>query len=240
MSHPSKHASNTAAGDDRNLVHIDENYLAPTFEDRLRIFWEKNSRSVLAACALVLVVILGKGAYQFYESSRAKAAAADYAAATTDDQLKSFIADHAGDPLAGLAQLRLADKAYKAGDYAAARDAYGKAVSILKKDTFGERARLGAAMSAIQAGAEAEGTAALKQIVEDISVHKLLRSEAAYHLATISAGAGNSAEAIRLIEQVTAIDAEGQWADRASFLRTSLPAAATATPVAEMPAVKFN
>jgi hypothetical protein len=240
MSTTPKHASDAAAGDDRNLVRVDENYLAPTFEDRLRIFWEKNSRSVLAACALVLVVILGKGAYQFYEASRAKASAAAYAAATTDDQLKTFIADHAGDPLAGLAQLRLADKAYTAADYAAARDAYGKAAGILKKDTFGERARLGAALSAVQAGATAEGTAALKQIVDDISAHKLFRSEAAYHLAALSAAAGDSAEALRLIEQATAIDPEGQWADRASFLRSTLPAATAAVPVTQAPSVKFN
>lgn len=235
--------SSSSSGDDRNLVTVDENYLAPTFEDRLRLFWEKNSRGVLAACALVLLVILGRGAYQYYQSSQAKSAAAAYAAATTDDQLKAFVADHSGRELAGLAQLRLADKSYAAGDYTAARQAYDKAVGILKNDTFGQRARLGAAIAGIQAGSEAEGSVALKRIVEDISAGKLVRSEAAYHLAALSAGKGETAEAIRLIEQCTVIDPDGQWADRASFLRSSLPSVAAADagkPAETVPAVSLK
>ena len=44
-----------------------------------------------------------------------------------------------------------------------------------------------------------------------------------HHLATLAAASGNTAEAIRLIEQVTVIDSEGHWAERASMLRSSLP-----------------
>ena len=227
-------APSSSAGDDRNLVSVDENYLAPTFEDRLRLFWAKNSRAVLAACGLVLGVILVKGGYEIYVSQRNKAVAADYAAATTDAQLKSFVAAHGDHVLGGLAQLRLADQAYSAGNYAEARSAYDKAAGILKKTGFGQRARLGAAVSAAQAGAASEGEAALKQISADLAVDKLVRAEAAYHLASLAAAAGNAAEAIRLIEQTTVIDPDGQWADRASMLRTTLPAAASkaADPVA--------
>lgn len=219
-------APSPSAGDDRNLVSVDENYLAPTFEDRLRLFWAKNSRAVLAACGLVLGVILVKGGYEIYVSQRNKAVAADYAAATTDAQLKSFVGSHGDHVLGGLAQLRLADQAYSAGNYAEARTAYDKASGILKKTNFGQRARLGAAVSAVQAGAAAEGEAALKQISADLAVDKLVRAEAAYHLASLAAAAGNATEAIRLIEQTTVIDPDGQWADRASMLRTTLPASA--------------
>jgi hypothetical protein len=244
MSKTPKPASSSSAGDDRNLVTVDENYLAPTFEDRLRIFWEKNSRAVLAACALVLVVILGKGAYEYMAAQRERAIAADYGAATTDDQLKAFVAAHGDHVLGGLAQLRLADQAYSAGNYAEAREAYGKASGILKNDAFGQRARLGAAISAVQAGATAEGETALKQISADLALGKLVRSEAAYHLAALAAKAGNTAEAIRMIEQTTVIDPDGHWADRASMLRSTLPAPATPAPVAEstdaLPSVSFK
>jgi hypothetical protein len=217
--------SSSSAGDDRNLIPVDENYLAPSFEDRLRLFWEKNARGVLAVCALVLVVLLGKGGYEIISAQREKAVAADYAAATTDDQLKAFIAAHGDHVLGGLAQLRLADQAYSGGDYAGARSAYEKAVGILKNNTFGQRARLGAAISAVQAGAASEGEAALKQVSADLSLGKVIRSEASYHLAALAAAAGNSTEAIRLIEQTTVIDPDGHWADRASMLRSTLPPA---------------
>lgn len=246
MSTPHKPVSSPSAGDDRNLVTVDENYLAPTFEDRLRIFWEKNSRAVIAACALVLVVILGKGAYEYTVSQREKALAAEFAAANAaegDASLKAFATEHADHHLGGLAQLSVADKAYSAGNYADARAAYDKAAAVLKNNAFGQRARMGAAVAAVQAGATAEGEAALKQIVADLTLGKLVRSEAAYHLASRAAAAGDAAEAIRLIEQATVIDPEGHWADRASMLRSTLPVppapeAAAAAPTE--PAVSFK
>ncbi len=235
MPTPPKSASSSSAGDDRNLVPVDENYLAPTFEDRLRLFWEKNSRSVLAACALVLVVILGKGAYEVFTAQREKAIASEYGAATSDDQLKAFVAAHNDHVLGGLAQLRLADQAYAAGNYAEARAAYDKAAGILKNNTFGQRARLGSAISAVQAGATSDGQAALKQLSADLTLAKLVRSEAAYHLAALAAEAGDSTEAIRLIEQATVIDPDGHWADRASMLRSTLPSVAETGAPAEKP-----
>lgn len=238
-------APSPSAGDDRNLVSVDENYLAPSFEDRLRLFWAKNSRAVLAGCGLVLGVILVKGGYEIYVARQNKAIAADYAAATTDVQLKSFVATHGGHVLGGLAQLRLADQAYSAGNYTEARSAYDKASGILGKTAFGQRARLGAAVSAVQAGATTEGEAALKQISADLALDKLVRAEASYQLAALAATAGNASEAIRLIEQTTTIDPDGQWADRASMLRTTLPAASqpavSATkPADPVPSVSFK
>lgn len=256
MSTPHKPDSPSSAGDDRNLVTIDENYLAPTFEDRLRIFWEKNARAIVAGCVLIVLVILGKGAYDYTVSQRERAVAADFAAASAaegDDSLKSFVASHGDHVLGGLAQLELADRAYLARNYADARAAYEKAAGILKKNAFGQRARLGAAISAVQAGAASEGEAALNQIVSDLALDKLVRSEAAYHLASRAAEAGNTTEAIRLIEQSTVIDPEGHWADRASMLRSTLSvpetpdAAGTAADTPEggdateaAPTVRFN
>lgn len=242
MSTTPPRATDSASGDDRNLVKIDENYLAPTFEDRLRLFWEKNSRSVLAVILVVLAVIAIRGGYALYDSHRHKAIAADYAAATGDDQLKAFVAANEGHVLGGLAQLRLADQAYAAGRYADARGAYEKAAGILRQDAFGHRARLGAAVSALLAGDTAGGATALKDIAADASLGPIVRSEAAYHLASLAAEAGDSAEAVRFIEQATVIDPDGQWADRASLLRATLPAAAAAAAETadETPTVSFK
>ncbi len=237
--------STPSAGDDRNLVSIDAAYIAPTFEDRLRLFWEKNSRTVLAACAIVLVGILAKGGYEIVSAQREKAVAADYASATSDAQLKAFAASHADHALGGLAELRLADQAYSAGNYGEARSYYAKAAGILKNTTFGQRARIGGAISAVQAGSAHEGEAALKLITADLAVAKMVRAEAAYHLATLASVSGNSSEATRYIEQVVSIDLEGQWAERASLLRASLPQASAAKPAADaksdaVPSISFK
>ena len=248
MPKPLKSVSSPAAGDDRNLVSVDENYLAPSFEDRVRLFWEKNSKGVIAAIVLVILVFVGKGVFDYLHTQRENAVAAEYAVASastaTEAQTKAFIAAHNDHVLAGLAQLDLADKAYTAGRFADARTGYDKAAGILKSDTFGQRARLGSAVSILGTGANAEGETALKQLVADLSLSKDIRSEAAYHLASLAAAAGNSAEAIRLIEQVLSIEAQGQWADRAAALRSTLPA--SAAPVAatgdkaSVPAISFK
>lgn len=244
MPTPPNPSSSSNPGDDRNLVTIDDSYLAPTFEDQLRLFWSKNSRTVMAGCAVVLLAILAKGGYEIVSAQQEKGIAADYAAATSDTQLKSFIAGHTNHALGGLAALRLADQAYAAGQYAEARTLYTQAASILKNDTFGQRARLGDAICAVQSGAATTGEGALKQIVADLTASKMIRSEAAYTLARLAADAGNSTEALRFIEQVITIDIEGQWADRANLLRTTLPVGAAvsapATSATEVPSISFK
>jgi predicted negative regulator of RcsB-dependent stress response len=237
--------SSPSSGDDRNLVSIDASYIAPTFEDRLRLFWEQNSRTVLISCAIVLVGIVAKGGYEILSAQREKGIAADYAIATSDAQLKAFAASHADHMLGGLAELRLADQAYAAGNYGDARGSYVKAAGALKNTTFGQRARLAGAICAVQAGSAAEGEAALKLITTDLAVAKIVRAEAAYHLATLAVASGNSAEAIRFIEQVASIDMEGQWAERATLLRSALPPSVAVSPAADakvdgVPSISFK
>ena len=62
MTTPATPSAPKSAGDDRNLVAVDEHYVALTFEDRLRIFWQKNGKSVIALVVIVLLAILAKGA----------------------------------------------------------------------------------------------------------------------------------------------------------------------------------
>ena len=75
---------NTPAGDDRNLITVDENYLAPSFEDRLQMFWAKPviniHHSFLPAFAG------GKPYHQAYERGvKLIGATAHYATAVLDD-----------------------------------------------------------------------------------------------------------------------------------------------------------
>ena len=239
------HSPAPSSGDDRNLVSIDENYLAPTFEDRLRLFWEKNHRAVLTVCALVLGVILVKGAYGIIAEQRENAISADYATASSDAQLKAFAASNETHVLGGLAELRLADQAYAANNFTEGRALYTRAAAILKNAAFGQRARLGAAICALQAEAAAEGETALKQIAADLTNAKMVRAEAAYHLASLAVTNANSAEALRFIEQASTIDPEGQWAERASRLRTAIPSslAVSAAPEPKLdgvPSISFK
>ena len=153
---PTNASPSSPAGDDRNLVPVDENYIAPSFEDRLALFWAKNSKSVLMVCVL-----------------------------------------------------------------ADAQSGYEKAAGVLGGTTFGQRARLGAAVSLLRAGKSTEGEAALKQLVGDLALIKGIRAEAAYMLAALATEAGRTADSTKWAGQVSAIDPSGQWAQRAAMLHVS-------------------
>ncbi len=226
--------SSRTAGDDRNLVTIDENYLAPTFEDKLLIFWEKNGRAVVAVLVVVALAIVARWAFGAYAASRERAVAAEYAAAKDSASLKTFAQAHSDAVLAGVAQLRLADEAYAAGNFAAAQADYEAAAKVLSGQALGDRARLGAAVSKLQAGDAAGGKAALEALANDVVFTRALRAEAAFHLALLAREAGQPAEAKKMLELVATADSSGLWARRAMELRSSLPA--DPAPAAPVPA----
>ena len=120
------------SGDDRNLVAADENYVALTFEDRLRIFWQKNGKSVVAFIVIVLLGVLAKGVWDYRATQKERELERAYAAATTPVQLKAFATAHPGHVLAGVARLRLADDDYAAGKWTEAIYGYEDAVPALK------------------------------------------------------------------------------------------------------------
>src|SRR5688572_27868877 len=153
------------AGDDRNLVAVDAT-TALTFEDKLHLFWKEHRSLVLGLCVAVLLAILAKGGWDYLARKKELEVEKAYAAATTSEQLKSFSAGHPSHPLAGIAQLRIADEAYAAGKSADAIAGYEKAITILKAGPLASRARLGRALSKVQAGKAAEAITDLKQIAD--------------------------------------------------------------------------
>ena len=242
------------AGDDRNLVTVDENYLAPSFEDRLQIFWEKHARTLVAIIVIVAVGLIARWGFDLFAERRELAIRADYAEASSTAQLQAFATANPRAPLAGVALLRIGDEAYAAGNYADARLAYETAFPLLGTNPLGARARLGAAISPLQAGDVAAAKTALEAMANDIAFASAMRAEAAYHLAIIARDAGQFEEATRLTGLVLATGPDSLWAQRAMQLRSSLPAAPsegandpstqlnvteTASPAAETPSVSF-
>jgi Uncharacterized protein conserved in bacteria len=215
--------SSRTAGDDRNLVTIDENYLAPTLEDKLLIFWEKNGRSVIAVVVLVAVGLIARWGFQVFAENRERAIAAEYAAANDSVALKAFAESQPTAALSGVAYLRLADEAYAEGRFAAAQADYDSAKKILGNNILGDRARLGSAISQIQAGDAAGGKTALEALANDVSYLGTLRGEAAFHLAVLAREAGQPAEARKWVELTLSADPTGLWAQRAMQLSIGLP-----------------
>ena len=199
-----------------------------TFEDKMRGFWASYRKVVLALCALVVLGIVGKGALEYFEEQREEGVRKAYAAATTPDQLKAFAAANASHSLAGVAHLRMADDAYKAGKAADAVSGYEKAAGILKSGPLAARARLGLALSNVLAGKSADGAKVLGQVAGDEKEFKAVRAEAIYHLCSLAAEAGQAEEVQKRVDELMKLDVSSPWTQRAMSLRASLPAAPAA------------
>lgn len=228
MSSPATPSTPAPKGDDRNLVAVDENYIAPSFEDRLRIFWEKNSTAVTVVMFAVLLGIVAKGGWEYLAAQRENDVQASFPAGDNPAALNAFISAHPDHPLAGVALLRLADASYAASKYTEAVGGYEQAVASLKTGPLASRARLGLAMAKLQAGRTADGLAALKTFANDTNEAKPFRAEAAFHLASHAASTGNAADLKTFSELVAAIDPASAWTQHAMQLRAATAAVTVA------------
>ena len=203
-----------------------EAVVEPSFEITAHEFWARNRNFILLLIAAALLAIAGREGWQYFAASREADLQADYAkAGDSPDRLASFADAHPGHALAGVASLRVADDKFALGDYKSAATNYSKAAGSLQNDALLGRAKLGAAFSLLNSGDQTGGEAALKALSADAAVFKSARAEAAYHLASLAAGAGKADEARKFADQIGLIEASGPWAQRATILVAGLPAA---------------
>jgi len=208
------------SGDDRNLVTVDDALGAPSFEERVQQFWQKNSRVIVWSCVAVLLVVVGRTGMDLWEDRQARLLGQEYAtAAASEDTLAAFAAAHRGKSLAGVAHLSLADQAYARGDYAAAVERYTAAQTALTDRTFAGRIALGLAISRLKAGETAVGRDALRSLADDLGQKRDVRAEAAYHLASQAAEAGENESLTALVDQLGRIAPGSSWAQRAMMLQ---------------------
>ena len=226
MTTPASPKDPTPAGDDRHLVAVDDTALAPSFEEQLQGFWQKNGKILIGFCVVILVGIVAKGAWEYLEAQKEKEVQQEYAAAATPEKLKAFASAHPDHTLAGVAQMRLADDAYAAGKAAEAVAGYESAKTILKSGPLAARAQLGSAMAKIQGGKTSEGEAALKALAADAAQLKGVRSEAYYQLASLASDGGKADDVKKFTDQLMQFDPASPWMQRAMLLRAKLPAEA--------------
>ncbi len=238
---PSSTPTPSASGDDRNLVTIDESYLAPSLEDRVQLFLEKNSRALSVVGVVVVLGLAGRWGFEQYAAYRERQVQAAYAGATNAKDLETFASANPAAALSGVARLRIADEAYKTGDFRTAAATYGAAVALLKETPLVHRARLGSALSLLQTQDPA-ARSALETLANDVALAKACRAEAAYHLAVLDRDAGRSEDATRWAALAASVDTSGLWSQRATQLKDLLPVApipVAVTPATPATAVSF-
>jgi predicted negative regulator of RcsB-dependent stress response len=203
----------------------------PDLDERLLGLWQQYGQTLLVVVCLVLVFYLGRAGWEYYQAQQEAGVRQEYAAAALPEQLKSFVAAHPTHPLAGVAELQLADEAYAAGRAADAVADYSQAAGILKGGPLAARAQLGLAMAQIQSGQAAEGQAGLQALADDAHQLTVVRAEATYQLASLAASAGHPDEVQKRATQLLQLDPSSPWTQRAFSLQAAAaPAAGSAAP----------
>jgi predicted negative regulator of RcsB-dependent stress response len=196
---------------------------ADEFAADVQSFWERNRSKILTLCVVALLGILLWEGWKFVQNRREQGIRSEFANAGTDaTKLNRFAQEHSGHALAGVAHLTLADEAYAKGDFKAAIASYQKAAPELENVALKSRAQLGAAMSMFASGDKAGAETALKALASDSSANPTVRAEANYQLAAIAQAAGRKDDAVKFLDEVSKIDANGLWAERAFTLRAQL------------------
>lgn len=213
-----------------NLVGAEASASSPGFEEILHRVWTQYGRMIVAACVVVLLVILGNGVFKYLAAQKEVEIRQAYAAADNPEKLKAFAAAHSGHPLAGVATLQAADAAYAAGQGTEAVTHYETAAKTLAGTPLAGRTQLGRAMALLLAGRTAEAEAGLQQLADRTTESAGVRSEAAYHLATLAQTAGRTEQVRKLTDQILQIDPASPWAQRALLLASGPAAVVPAQP----------
>ncbi len=191
------------AGDDRNLVVVDEDFVNADTEDRLWLFWERNKDVIVKGTFAVVVGILAFLAYFFWNESRREALGEEFTACQDEAARRAFAAAHPGETLAAVAMADVADDLKKAGKLAEAAKAYDEAnrlAGLAGKSpavaALGARARLYSALCGLEIGT-AGADKAVAAVADDANAPETLRGFAMLTLANMAVTKGDTAEATK-------------------------------------------
>lgn len=235
MSDLSTPAKPSSKADDRNVVPADGGPGA-SLEDRLFLFWKNYRTAIYGAIAVVLLVIVGREAWQVYVARREASIQTAFGLAESAEAKRAFARENAGHRLAGLALLAAADDAYAQADYARAGREYAEARSLLENPILSGRAQLGEAMSSLQGGDMAKGKSMLQALLDDANNASALRLEAGYQLAASAVAEGNHDVARATLEKLQPLVTSADWNYRLMDLAERIPAAPVVEPAPSAPA----
>lgn len=219
------------AGDDRNLVVVDEDFANADAEDRLWLFWERNKALIVQGTTAVVIGILGFLAYFFWNESRRLELGVEFTACQDEAARRAFADRHPGEALAAVALTDVADDLKKAGKFADAAKAYDKAVSLAALaaktpavEALGARARLYAALCRLEAG-ETDAAKAVADVADDVAAPETLRGFAMLTLANVAVAKGDAAEAAKWLNAMDKkLRANHVWKGDKEMLVRSEPA----------------
>ena len=116
-----------SAGDDRNLVLVDDDFQDADFEDKVWLFWRRHGKKTVAIAALVFFAALAVIVYTQLKQMHVYALQNEYAALSTADERRAFAREHLADPMSGTIFYALGNALYGESKFAEAAADYNAA-----------------------------------------------------------------------------------------------------------------
>ena len=212
----------TVAGDDRNLVAIDEAYKEASFEDRLLLFWDKYQKPLIFAATLFLAVIVIWQVIGYVGERMEAKIRAEYAALETSEERLAFAQQRSGHKLSAVAFLELGDEALAEENFSTASEHYRHARERLGNHPFAGRAALGEAFATWQGG----DTTNARRLMEAVSAERryltAFREEAKLMLAMLKVSEGQWEEARQMVVDLAENSPDQVIQQRAQLVKNGL------------------
>ena len=119
-----------SAGDDRNLVLVDDDFQDADFEDKVWLFWRRHGKKTIAIATLIFFAALAVIVYTQAKKMHVVSLQNDYAALKTDDERRAFARENTADPMAGTIFFALGNNLFREGKYAEAAEDYRAAATV--------------------------------------------------------------------------------------------------------------
>ncbi len=191
-----------SSADERKTVVLDEDLEGVEFEDKMWLYWKRNKTFIITSIVMAFAIVIGVQSFKMYRASAKKELAAQYAAATTPEQLVKFASENSGKTLAGVALLQNADSLYADGKYSEAQKAYEDSQKTLSGTVLEGRALLGVAAS-VCAQDTTKGIDALKSVFDNKAIDASYSAQAGYLLGLTYRQAGKLSEAKATLKKVS-------------------------------------
>ncbi|MCC5788898.1 MAG: tetratricopeptide repeat protein [Opitutales bacterium] len=191
-----------AAGDDRNLVAIDEAYKEASFEDRMNLFWQKYQGPLIVGGVLIVLCIVGWQVMGFVAERMDQRIRGEYAAIETTEDRLHFAQHRSGHLLSGIAYLELGDEAFAKEEFADAVEFYRQAANRLEEHEIRDRAQFSLAMALVENENFEEGRAELENLLDRAGALSVFREEARLALAVLLADDGQTDQAISRLKEI--------------------------------------
>jgi len=214
--------SGPASGDDRNLVVVDDNYVGGDFEDRMWLFWSRQSGNIVRIILVACLVVIGWQGWKLYQAHLVTQLQEEYQAAADGPSLLAFAQAHADSQFGKLAQIEAADAFYKAGQFKDAAKAYEQAAIAWSGDNNSQRARVGQGLSLLQSGQVDDGKKLLETMANDTQAMENFRAEASFYLAVLAVQAGDLTEASKWTDKIDGFKSATSWISQAKMLTDSV------------------